>query len=277
MDGDVMYHDSHISDQDLLLATEGELSKNHTVRTRRHLDRCSDCRARMKKMQEASADFARVYRDSLDPRLPSFYASRALFTERLSRLASEQSQMRWRRVVRNVPLRGRFAYAFWTCALVIVGIVAWQSASPSLALSPNPTLTPGAIVPMTQADICTTRESTVKPRLVLASVGKQVFAEYGIRNPQPRRYELDYLIDPDLGGSDDTRNLWPQPYSAQWNAHIKDALEEHLRELVCAGVITLTQAQKDISVDWISAYKKYFKTDRPLPAHLGYVKDQPWE
>jgi len=228
-------------------------------------------------MEDASADFARVYHDSLDPRLPSSYAARALFTARLSNLASEQSKAAWGRVVRNVPLRGGFAYAFWSCALVIVAVIAWQSASPSLALSPNPALTPGAIMPMTQADVCTTRESTVKPRLVLASVGKQVFAEYGIRNPEPRRYELDYLIDPDLGGSDDTRNLWPQPYSAQWNAHVKDALEEYLRELVCSGKITLAQAQKDISVDWISAYKKYFKTDGPIPTHLAYVKDQPWE
>src|SRR5262249_42066939 len=148
-------------DQDLLLVAEGELSKKHIVRTRRHLDRCSDCRARMKKMQEVSVDFTRVYRDSFDPRLSSFYASRALFTERLSRLASEQSQMKWRWVVRNVPLRGRFAYAFWTCALVIVGIVVWQFALLSFALSLNFMLTLGAIGPMTQADICTTRESTV--------------------------------------------------------------------------------------------------------------------
>jgi len=271
-----MYNDSHIPDQDLLLAAEGELSKTHKLRIQKHLDACSECRARMKELQDVSANFASAYRDVLNLRAPSSYA-RARFTARLSQLASEHAQVTWRGVARRVPFRGRFAYAFWTCALVVIGLIAWQSASPSLALSPNPTLTPGATVPVSQADICSVRESAVKGRPVLASVGKKVFAEYGIRNPQPRRYELDYLIDPDLGGSDDSRNLWPQPYSAQWNAHVKDALEEHLRELVCAGTIPLSEAQRDISVDWISAYKKYFNTDRPLPAHLAYVKDQPWE
>ena len=86
-----------------------------------------------------------------------------------------------------------------------------------------------------------------------------------------------YLIDPDLGGSDDVRNLWPEPYSSTWNAHVKDALEDHLRELVCAEKISLAQAQHDISVDWISAYKKYFHTGTPLSEHLAFKKDQPWE
>jgi hypothetical protein len=272
-----MDHNSHISDHDLLLAAEGELSKKQNLRTQRHLDRCPDCLARMKNLQAASVDFARTYRESLDPRLNPSYRSRALFTARLSEVAKQHAPMTWWQSARNVSVRGRFAYAFWSCLLVIAGVIAWQSGTPSLALSPNPRLTPGATLPLTQTDVCTTRESAVRPRLVLPAVGKQVFAEYGIRNPQPYRYELDYLIDPDLGGSDDARNLWPQPYSAQWNAHVKDALEEHLRELVCAGTITLAQAQKDISVDWISAYKKYFNTDRPVPALLAYVKDQPWD
>ena len=272
-----MYNDSHISDQQLLLGADGELSKRWMSRIRKHLERCAECQSRMEKMEKANREFAHVYRDNFDPHPAASESSRALFTSRLRQLASEPSQTTWMRFLRSVPARRRFAYASWTGALVVLAIIVWQSGAPSLALSPNPTLTPGATVPVTQADVCTTREPAVKPRLVLASVGKQVFAEYGIRNPQPRRYELDYLIDPDLGGSTDTRNLWPQPYSAQWNAHVKDALEEHLRELVCAGKITLMQAQQDISVDWISAYKKYFNTDRPVPAHLAYVKDMPWE
>ena len=113
--------------------------------------------------------------------------------------------------------------------------------------------------------------------MAAAAVGRKIFEEYGIRNPEPRRYELDYLIDPDLGGSDDAANLWPQPYSTLWNAHVKDALEDHLRKLVCAGKITLAKAQGDISADWISAYKHYFQTTRPLRDHLNFTKDEPWE
>jgi hypothetical protein len=49
-----------------------------------------------------------------------------------------------------------------------------------------------------------------------------------------------------------------------WNAHVKDTLEEHLHEMVCAGKLDLSTAQRDIAMDWIAAYKKYFQTDRPL-------------
>lgn len=81
----------------------------------------------------------------------------------------------------------------------------------------------------------------------------------------PKAYEVDYLITPALGGADDIGNLWPQSYSATiWNAHVKDALEDRLHELVCRGDVDLTTAQREISRDWISAYKKYFHTDRPI-------------
>jgi len=35
--------------------------------------------------------------------------------------------------------------------------------------------------------------------------------------------------------------------------------------MVCDGQIDLTTAQKDISTDWIAAYKRYFHTEMPLP------------
>ena len=60
-------------------------------------------------------------------------------------------------------------------------------------------------------------------------------------------------------------HLWPHSYlKTQWNAHVKDALESRLRDLVCDGTLDLTEAQLEISSNWIAAYKKYFHTDRPL-------------
>jgi hypothetical protein len=108
-------------------------------------------------------------------------------------------------------------------------------------------------------------------------LGEKVFKEYGIRHPRPRAYEVDYLIDPELGGSNDIQNLWPEPYSSTWNARVKDALEDRLHDLVCSGEISLATAQQEIATNWIAAYKKYFKTDQPLPVHFAFVKDQPWE
>ena len=84
-------------------------------------------------------------------------------------------------------------------------------------------------------------------------------------NAQPRNYELDYLITPELGGSDDVRNLWPEPHgSTVWNSYVKDALEDRLHQMVCDGSIDLVAAQHDIATDWIAAYKKYFHTNKPL-------------
>ncbi len=98
-----------------------------------------------------------------------------------------------------------------------------------------------------------------------APLQRQVFEEYGISGSQTRAYEVDYLITPALGGADDIHNLWPQSYSETvWNARVKDALESRLRELVCEGQVDLATAQRDISMDWIAAYKKYFQTDQPL-------------
>jgi hypothetical protein len=74
------------------------------------------------------------------------------------------------------------------------------------------------------------------------------------------------LIAPGLGGREDIRNLWPQPKtSLRWNSQVKDALEEHLHRLVCSGKLDLSSAQRDIALDWIAAYKRYFNTDKPLP------------
>ena len=74
---------------------------------------------------------------------------------------------------------------------------------------------------------------------------------------------MDYLITPDLGGTESIRNLWPQPYSARWNARVKDQLETRLHQLVCEGKLDLATAQHDISSDWIGAYRKYVGGNAP--------------
>jgi hypothetical protein len=118
-------------------------------------------------------------------------------------------------------------------------------------------LTPGDVLPVTTADICTPGY-TRKVRNVPAAVKRRVFASYGV-TPKPGAYEVDHLISLELGGSNSIRNLWPQPYTGPWNAHQKDALENRLHKLVCSGSLPLEQAQHDIASDWVSAYHKYIK------------------
>jgi hypothetical protein len=129
---------------------------------------------------------------------------------------------------------------------------------------PDRNLTPGASRTVQVSEVCSMAHEEVVAE-VSPSLKMQVLREYGIVNPRPREYEIDYLIAPGLGGKEDIHNLWPEPYNSRtWNAHVKDSLEEHLHQLVCAGELDLSTAQHDISTDWIAAYKKYFHTDKPL-------------
>jgi hypothetical protein len=69
--------------------------------------------------------------------------------------------------------------------------------------------------------------------------------------------EVDHLISLELGGSNEQTNLWPEPYQGtDWNAHVKDQLENFLHAQVCAGSVALDKAQQEIAKDWTASYKK---------------------
>jgi hypothetical protein len=56
-----------------------------------------------------------------------------------------------------------------------------------------------------------------------------------------------------------------------WNAGVKDQLEDLLPRLVCEGALDLRTAQREIAHDWVTAYRKHFRTSAPLrsPAALS--------
>jgi len=136
-------------------------------------------------------------------------------------------------------------------------VTALPPSSDYSAYLPNPSLTPGDALDVTTADICVSGYSS-KVRDVPESVKNQAYNEYGIYAHAPRQYEVDHLISLELGGSNSIKNLWPQSYTGDWNAHIKDKLENHLHSLVCDGSLDLKTAQTEIATNWISAYIKYF-------------------
>jgi hypothetical protein len=267
MNGNTMRPETHVSDREMVLAADGELSDRRLSEVRAHLVSCQVCRTRMNEMDEAIADLAGLQQHEL----PSAQGPRALLRAQLSALETEASRSHWPGLLEWASLA--------VVLLTISGLLLAPRALPrrNSRVVPDPTLTPGAVVLIGERDVCAA-ESPGKPRLIPAALAQKVFEEYGIRSPQPRAYELDYLIAPELGGSDDIRNFWPQPYSTTvWNAHLKDALEDRLHDLVCTGQVSLAVAQHDIAANWVSAYKQYFKTETPLPDHYAFAKDRPWE
>jgi hypothetical protein len=253
--------DSHLSDQDLLLAVDGELSQHDAERVETHLAACWTCRVRKQEMESAIAEFVHFEQQNLDPKILPADGPRALLKAQLAELAAPRRSVHW-----------QLSWLATAAALLVIGIGigflarAWSERHPPSLVAvivPNPNLTPGATVLRSQRDIC--MEALANNKAVSPDLRRLVFAEYGLGSAPPRAYEVDYLITPALGGADDIRNLWPQSNSATvWNAQVKDALEEHLRGLVCDGQLDLTTAQRDLAGNWIEAYKKYFHTDQPL-------------
>jgi hypothetical protein len=270
----------HLTDQELLQSADGELRSRRTAQIRAHLATCWDCRARMAELEGVIAEFARTHRQSLDSELPPIAGPRALLRARLAELASKPRASSWRQFVQFIfASRGA---AYLSLALLVVSVVgqiflrytifhAPNSSAFSIerGVVPDPNLTPGSTRRVSVAEVCSMAHEEVV-REVPTELRQAIFHEYGILNSHAADYEVDFLIAPGLGGAEDIHNLWPEPYASTiWNAHTKDALEERLHEMVCAGKLDLSRAQSDIANDWIAAYKKYFHADRPLALNFG--------
>jgi hypothetical protein len=269
----MLSEESHLSDQELLLAVDGELSPREAGRLESHLEACWACRVRKQEIETAIGEFVRFQRQNFDLRIPPPDGPRALLKAQLAQRteAERASLLRW-----PGSVSWRFGWALLAAILAVATVTSLifrgyfeRQPTNSLAVTvPNPSLTPGATVRLSQKELCS--ETNADNKAVPVALQRRVFDEYGIRTAEPRAYEVDYLITPALGGADDIHNLWPQSSSATvWNAQVKDALEAHLRNLVCQGDLDLAIAQREIATNWIEAYKKYFHTDRPV-AGLRY-------
>jgi hypothetical protein len=249
--------DAHLSDKELVLAADGQLSEAR----QQHLAGCFACRARRRELENAAGGFARMYRETQAAPLPPPEPARARLRARLAEIASQPAARHFWLPPWHAATVGAVTLM---CALGILSLYQWRWSHTNRAFDvPSPRLTPGAARIVDRQELCSS--ALPKNQVVPADLRRRVFQAYGIANADPRAYEVDYLITPALGGADDIRNLWPQPYvSTVWNARVKDELEDRLRDLVCGGHIDLAEAQRDISTDWIAAYKKYFGTDQPV-------------
>ena len=260
----------HIPDAQLLLMHASELSARAAKQAKAHLAMCPECNAQAVRLAASMQDFAGFEASRVETASVSgTHAARfrLIAAMKHSQGESSRSPRRLRSVFRRLAFPG-----VAVCLLLIAGrflpdmdgsagtlLRTWRGAS-----LPSKTLTPGATHLVALGDLCSVHGSTARVAIDDA-VARKVFQEYGLSFSSRSAYEVDYLITPGLGGSSDVRNLWPEPDSTiGWNAHVKDALEDHLHDLVCEGKMPLATAQSEIAGDWIAAYKKHFHTDKPL-------------
>ncbi|MEP7353235.1 MAG: hypothetical protein ABI824_08400, partial [Acidobacteriota bacterium] len=201
-------HDAHIPESDLVSAANGELTAQRASEVRLHLDSCWNCRTRMKQLEEAITDFVCAHQDLLDPMLPSADGPRALLKAHLEQLASAPAPGLLDRLSDFLLHGNRLgwmggAMAVFCGGLFILGVK--QVTEQTYRLTPDPSITPGVIALVSEAELCATPEQVA--HIIPASVGRQVFDHYGIERPKAKAYELDYLIAPELGGADDPRNF----------------------------------------------------------------------
>lgn len=238
----------HPTDQELLTWADGELTGARHADIAAHLRACWPCRERACSLEETIADFVRIRRAELDPDLPAVAGPRALLRARLEAEAAQATPGRiW-----------GFARAAAVCfSILATFLLIFELRTKADGPQPDAGLTPGDTRPISMEQVCRAGEAEVVVANIPEETRRKVFSAYGITPAKPGDYEVDYLITPDLGGSDSLRNLWPQPYSARWNAREKDKLEQRLHQMVCSGNIDLATAQHEIAANWIRAYRKY--------------------
>jgi len=242
----MLYKDAHLSDQELLLTADGELSDRRQKQVHRHLQSCWTCRKRMAEVESTIADVVDCYHSLLDAEAPPGNGSEALLR---ARLATESSP----------PGGHRPHWPWFTLAagvFLIAAVTGLLLRSQQTGIIPNPSLTPGETLSVSKSEVC--QSNTKGNQEVPDELREAVFTEYGLYNAPRNAYEVDFLITPALGGSASIRNLWPEPYNSRsWNAHTKDILEDRLHALVCSGELDLSTAQRDIATNWVDAYRRY--------------------
>jgi len=267
---------THVQDEDLVQRLDGELASARRDSIDAHLAECDACRTRLTRFYAVSLAIAGTPPSTTG----AGHRARARLTLAMQQEAEHRrTQSSVRRVLSSVAFQPRWALgaaAALACAawLGLPGMQVGPDAArtPGIYARPIVSLTPGATWDISRAQVC--GSGAPKGTVVAEHVRHKVVAAYGMTDVPRTDYELDYLITPELGGAPDARNLWPQRYDVPgWNARVKDQLEGLLPTLVCQGRVDLATAQREMATDWIAAYRKYFRSDVPLPPAAADLAD----
>jgi hypothetical protein len=275
--------DHHLDDHELLLSLDRELAAPEQRRADDHLTSCGACRDRRTRLLAVSTAVAENLEHDVED-AERVQQSRARLAASLAEAANHEVRTfgaGFFAQLQRVAVPAAVVATLAALLFVRIGRTPAPSRAPGGSATahdatlPIPTLTPGATWTITAAELCAAADR--ERREIPAAVRDEVLRNYGMTAVSADDYELDYLITPELGGSPDPRNLWPQRYAAgMWDAHVKDQLEDLLPGLVCEGRIPLRTAQQDIAANWIAAYKRYFHTNVPLPRRLASAAARGW-
>lgn len=120
---------------------------------------------------------------------------------------------------------------------------------------PNAKLTPGAVTPIDTAGVC--KQARQAKTVVPNGFQQAIFAEYKLSWVLDRgAYFVNYLVPLDLGGAPVIANLWPITLRGL-ALHDKSQLDVLLRDAVCQGRITLTDAQSGLESDWYTLWLRF--------------------
>src|ERR1019366_5219447 len=206
-------------DETLLRAVDGELSPRERALFARHLAVCDACRGRLWQMACAAADASRACLEERGAPPLAADPLRARLSARMAQLSAARDRS-WRFRVAECVARWPYAVPVAAaCALLVIAVCLLGSqADPQqpnrffAAIEPEArpirSLTPGAVAPVTVADLCAGRGPAHER--IPTPVRQAILHDYRMDDVPADEYELDYLITPELGGSTDRRNLWPE-------------------------------------------------------------------
>lgn len=125
---------------------------------------------------------------------------------------------------------------------------------------PDRRCSPGAYYSgLTRTVICAAGFRTAAIRDVPQAEKFAVEREYGMAPAYyGRSIEIDHVVPLELGGSNDSANLFPEPGSGSAGYHVKDELENRLHDLVCGGALSLATARRGIATNWETLYGRVF-------------------
>lgn len=155
------------------------------------------------------------------------------------------------------------AYVAWMAIWLSWVTLAFGADLPvaTLGILPNATTTPGAATNLTTKQLCAKSFRTGSKRpddSVTTALKRKQLAAWGYADQNVKDYEEDHLISLEIGGDPQSaKNLWPELYAGKCGAHVKDKLENRLKELVCDGRLPLAQVQQEIATNWVASYNAH--------------------